>query len=50
MDNGPASKQSKYHIRSMAAAELIRQPGRFMRPDFMQPQPGLKPSLSSHSR
>lgn len=35
MDNGPASKQSKYHITSMAAAELLQQPGQFMRQNFI---------------
>lgn len=54
MDNGPASKQSKYHIRTMAAAELIsaeiRQPERFTSPGSVNPQPGQKTSLSSRSR
>ncbi len=52
MDNGPASKQSKYHITSMAAAGLLQQPGQFMRqnfimvPNFME----AKQSLSSCSK
>lgn len=40
MDNGPASKQSKYHITSMAAAELLQQPGQFMRQNFIM-DPGF---------
>lgn len=54
MDNGPASKQSKYHITSMAAAELLQQPGQFMRQNFIM-DPGfidqgcVKPGFISHS-
>lgn len=54
MDNGPASKQSKYHITSMAAAELLQQPGQFMRQNFIM-NPGfidqgcVKPGFISQS-
>ncbi len=54
MDNGPASKQSKYHITSMAAAELLQQPGQFMRQNFIM-DPGfidqgcVKPGFIGHS-
>ena len=54
MDNGPASKQSKYHITSMAAAELLQQPGQFMRQNFIM-DPGfidqgcVKPGFISQS-
>lgn len=54
MDNGPASKQSKYHITSMAAAELLQQPGQFMRQIFIM-DPGfidqgcVKPGFISQS-
>lgn len=54
MDNGPASKQSKYHITSMAAAELLQQPGQFMRQNFIM-DPGFidqscfKPGFISQS-